>query len=55
MKVAIKLLTKKFGVIPNEMQKKLQALNMDTLEAITEDIFHFETLDDVKKYLSELR
>ena len=51
VKMLIKLLTKKFGILPNEMQEKIQALDITVLEIITDEIFQFEALDDVQKYL----
>ena len=51
VKTAIKLLTKKFGILPNEMQEKIQELDVTTLEIITEEILQFQSLDDVQKYL----
>ncbi|MEZ0537302.1 Rpn family recombination-promoting nuclease/putative transposase [Caldicellulosiruptoraceae bacterium PP1] len=50
VKTAIKLLTKKFGIIPNELKEKLQELDATTLEIIVENILDIERLDELNKY-----
>lgn len=50
-KTAIKLLTKKFGKLPEEIKNKISKLDTDVLEIIIDSIFDYERLDDVKKYL----
>lgn len=47
----MKLLTKRFGVLPQETKKGIEQLDKVTLEKITDGIFDFESLDDVKKHL----
>ena len=49
--VLINLLTKRFGILPQEMRKNIQSLDIYRIDIITNEIFHFETLDDVQKYL----
>ena len=51
MKTAIKLLTKKFGVLPEEIKTKISKLDNSTLEIIIEGIFEYKDLEDVKKYI----
>ncbi|WP_213951645.1 DUF4351 domain-containing protein, partial [Tepidanaerobacter syntrophicus] len=48
---AIKLLTKKFGPLPEELKSKISKLDSVTLEIIIDGIFDYESLDDVKKYI----
>ncbi|GLI20233.1 hypothetical protein TSYNTROPHJE_20460 [Tepidanaerobacter syntrophicus] len=48
---AIKLLTKKFGPLPEEFKSKISKLDAVTLEVIIDGIFDYESLDDVKKYI----
>ncbi|WP_278336339.1 DUF4351 domain-containing protein [Desulfonispora thiosulfatigenes] len=50
-KTAIKLLTKKFGSLPLEVKDKIQKLDSDTLEIVIDDIFVYEGLDDLNKFL----
>ena len=50
-KMAIKSLTKKFGIIPAEYREKLTQLDSITLETLTEEIDDFKTIEDVKKFL----
>ena len=51
VKTAIKLLTKKFGILPKEVTSKISELDNSTLEIIIDGIFEYKTLDDVKKYI----
>ncbi|MBU5269446.1 MAG: DUF4351 domain-containing protein [Clostridium cochlearium] len=48
---AIKLLTKKFGKLPEEYKEKLNNADIEILDLIIEEIFSLESLDDVDKYL----
>lgn len=50
-KIAIRLLTKKFGKLPEEIKNKISKLDTDVLEIIIDSIFVYEKLDDVKKCL----
>ncbi|MBK5245094.1 MAG: Rpn family recombination-promoting nuclease/putative transposase [Eubacteriaceae bacterium] len=51
LKVVIKALTKKFGIMPAEYREKLTQLDSITLETLTEEIDDFKTIEDVKKFL----
>ncbi len=51
VKTAIKLLTKKFGNLPEEVKTKISKLDNSTLEIIIEGIFEYKSLDDIKRYL----
>ncbi|WP_411680035.1 DUF4351 domain-containing protein [Clostridium thailandense] len=48
---AIKLLTKKFGTLPEAMKKGIKNADLDSLEIIRDSIFDFNDLKDVEKYL----
>lgn len=48
---AVKLLTKKFGKLPEEYKEKLNNADIEILDLIVEEIFSLESLDDVDKYL----
>lgn len=50
-KTTIKLLTKKFGVLPEELKAKISKLDSTTLEIIIDGIFEYKSLDDIKKYI----
>lgn len=51
VRIVLKLLTKKFGIIPVEVRKKIERLDAYNLEIINEEILDFNNLDDVKKYI----
>lgn len=51
VKTAIKLLTKKFGILPEEVKMKISKLDNSTLEIIIDGIFEYKGLEDVEKYL----
>ncbi|WP_213997411.1 DUF4351 domain-containing protein, partial [Tepidanaerobacter syntrophicus] len=50
-KTALKLLSRKFGPLPEELKSKISKLDSVTLEIIIDGIFDYESLDDVKKYI----
>ena len=50
-KATVRLLTKKFGKVPEEMKNKISKLDADVLEVIIDSIFDYEKIDDVEKYL----
>ena len=47
----IKSLTKKFGVLPEDIREKISKLDAITLEIIIEDIFEYKSLEDINKYI----
>ncbi|MCM8711798.1 DUF4351 domain-containing protein [Clostridium sp. SYSU_GA19001] len=49
-KSVIKLLTKKFGILPNEIKNKIETVDVAVLEIIVEDILEIESIDEVMKY-----
>ncbi|MDD4570589.1 MAG: Rpn family recombination-promoting nuclease/putative transposase, partial [Tepidanaerobacteraceae bacterium] len=52
VKAVIKLLTKKFGMLPDEFKTRISKLDTVTLEIIIEDILEYKSVEDVKKYIS---
>ncbi|WP_273701894.1 DUF4351 domain-containing protein [Tepidanaerobacter acetatoxydans] len=50
-KTALKLLSRKFGPLPEEFKSKISKLDLVTLEIIIDGISDYESLDDVKKYI----
>ncbi|HCX62033.1 MAG TPA: transposase, partial [Clostridiales bacterium] len=51
VKTAIKLLTKKFGILPEEVISKISKLDNSILELIIEGIFEYKSIEDIKKYI----
>ena len=51
VKTAIKLLTKKFGILPEEITTKISKLDNTILEILIDGIFEYKSLDDIKKYI----
>ena len=51
IKMAIKLLTQKFGFMPAEYSEAITKLNSTNLETLIEGIKDFESLKDIKKFL----
>lgn len=47
----MKLLTKRFGPLPEEIRVGISKLDIVTLEIIIDGIFEYESLEDVKKYI----
>ncbi len=50
-KTSIRLLSKKFGELPTVMNNKLNKTSAEKLEQIINDIFDYNSLDDINKYL----
>lgn len=50
-KTAIQLLTEKFGKIPEEIKTDLSKLDTVSLELLLINIFKYENIDDVRKYI----
>ncbi|WP_058953351.1 Rpn family recombination-promoting nuclease/putative transposase [Clostridium tyrobutyricum] len=48
---AIKLLTKKFVTLPEDMTERIEKLPIETLKTIIDNIFDLKSLDEVSKYL----
>ncbi|SKA96162.1 conserved hypothetical protein (putative transposase or invertase) [Caloramator quimbayensis] len=49
-KSVIKLLTKKFGILPNEIKNKIENVDIAILEIIVEDILEIQSIDEIMKY-----
>lgn len=49
--ILIKLLIKKFKVLPDGLREEIMNLPADTLEIIATEIFDMESIDDLKKYI----
>jgi len=51
VRTAIKFLTKRFGIITDELKEGIQKLDAPTLEIIIDNILEYESLDQIKKYI----
>ena len=51
MEAVVRLLTKKFGQLSEDMVRKIYAANESQLELIIDNIFQIQSLDEVGKYL----
>ena len=49
--MAIKLLTKKLGLLPEDLKEGIRQLDSPTLEVIIDGIFEIDSIDYLKKYL----
>ncbi|APM38514.1 hypothetical protein BS101_07050 [Clostridium kluyveri] len=52
-RTAVKLLIKKFGIIPDDLKQSMQKLDVPTLEIIIDNILEYENLEQVKKYIHQ--
>ena len=50
-RTALKLLSKKFEIIPGELKDKILKLDSATLDIIIDGILDYKTIDDVREYL----
>ncbi len=51
VRTAIKLLTRKFGSVPEELRVGISKLDAPTLDAMIDGILDYESLEEVKRYL----
>ena len=47
----IKQLTKRFRVVPEDVEEKIRKLNDATLDLMLMEIFDYESIEDAKKWL----
>ena len=47
----IYLLTKKFGILPEETQSKIEKLDEAVLETIINEILEYNSLEDINRHL----
>ena len=50
-RTAIKLLTKKFGLLPEELKTRISELDPPTLDIMIDGIWDYESLEDIKKHI----
>lgn len=51
VRTAIKLLTRKFGSVPEDIKQGISKLDASTLDVILDRVLDYESLEDVKRYL----
>lgn len=44
-------LTKRFGILPDEIRGKIEKLDMINLDMILDKVLEYKDLDDLKKFL----
>ncbi|WP_404996232.1 DUF4351 domain-containing protein [Caldifermentibacillus hisashii] len=50
-KTALNQLTEKFGALPEHLKENIRQADLATLENILQNIFKYQSLDEVKKFL----
>lgn len=50
VEMLIKLLIKKFKIVPDEYKEKIKLLSEDTIDIIATDIFDLENIEELEKY-----
>ena len=50
-KTILRLLNRKFGSIPSEITSTIQSLDSSSLDALTEDLLDFQSVDDLTAWL----
>lgn len=51
IQTTLQLLTKKFGELPEDFISEIKQMDIPALEAIVDNIFEYETLEDVRKFI----
>jgi hypothetical protein len=51
LKLITRQLNRKFGQLNSDLKSQIQALNIDNLEQLGEDLFDLDSLDDLQKWL----
>ncbi|MCB7078618.1 DUF4351 domain-containing protein, partial [Caldibacillus thermoamylovorans] len=49
-KTALNQLTEKFGALPEHLKENIRQADLATLETILQNIFKYQSLDEVKKF-----
>ncbi|MCX7885067.1 MAG: Rpn family recombination-promoting nuclease/putative transposase [Caloramator sp.] len=52
-KSVLKLLTKKFGILPKDVKEKIEYLDLLTLELLFDDALDFTNIDEINKYFEK--
>ncbi|APM40335.1 hypothetical protein BS101_17135 [Clostridium kluyveri] len=51
VETVLKFLTKRFGILPDEIRGKIEKLDMINLDIILDKVLEYKDLDDLKKFL----
>jgi hypothetical protein len=51
--ILLRLLKKKFGFLPVEMENRVMSMPVEKLQELAEAIFDLETIDDVNSFISK--
>lgn len=49
----LKLLTKKFGILPRDIKEKIENLDLLILELLFDDALDFTNIDEINKYFEK--
>ncbi|MCM3054016.1 MULTISPECIES: Rpn family recombination-promoting nuclease/putative transposase [Bacillaceae] len=52
-KTALQLLTEKFGALPEDLKEDIKEADLATLETLLQNIFKYQSIDDVKKFFEQ--
>ena len=52
-KTALNQLTEKFGALPEDLKEDIKEADLATLETILQNIFKYQSIDDVKKFFEQ--
>jgi flagellar biosynthesis/type III secretory pathway protein FliH len=48
--IALQQLTEKFGTLPEDLKENIRETDLATLETILQNIFKYQSIDEVKKF-----
>jgi flagellar biosynthesis/type III secretory pathway protein FliH len=51
--IALQQLTEKFGTLPEDLKENIREADLATLETILQNIFKYQSLDEVKKFFKQ--
>jgi predicted transposase YdaD len=52
VKIIVKLLQQRFGILPEELSDRIASLTIEQLELLTEEILDFAKINDLMNWLS---
>ncbi len=53
VKTVLRMLNKKLGEVPIELQEKIRGFSIEELETLFDDLLDFETINDLADWLHE--
>ena len=51
IKILIKLLTKRFGVLPAELKKKIEETDINRIDIMLDEVLDYKSLEEVEQYI----